>query len=378
MTTPFANSLSSLEDQQLSSIRLLFFVVFTLFCLWLVWLFVFVMDVYEPSDHSRIELIQTKYVLQLERQGTVVYQGLKLGKAVKKGVSLLRLDTRTTELAKQKSQDIITAIDAQQQLLDREAVELIKEFTLREGQIKARALEHQARLRALTTELDVKQKELQRFQNLKNYTSQQSVDNLKADITIKMADIEALEQEFITDSYELKWAVLTLRKEQAQTKRQQAGLSERLQSNINAMKQYDIELTQLQILAPADGILADVMPLNIGEVTEEGQKFAVLLGDGSMTVVAHYPAESLGRIQTGQFAQVSLVSYPPTIYGYIKAEVRSISQEVDNGLVRVELDLLQTPQGIEISHGMTAKVRIKWAELTPFHLLMALLGQKLS
>jgi len=102
------------------------------------------------------------------------------------------------------------------------------------------------------------------------------------------------------------------------------------------------------ILAPFDGVVYFLRPLQLYQATDAGQElFAVVPTTYKYTAIATFSANGLGRIRPGQSAQLSLLQYPDNEFGYITSNVVSVSPLAlpgDNSGNAYEADKARGPQ----------------------------------
>ena len=99
---------------------------------------------------------------------------------------------------------------------------------------------------------------------------------------------------------------------------------------------------------------------------------------GKLHVVAWFPAErALGWVHAGAPARVRLDAFPWTWFGQIAARVSDVALEPSDGLLRVELALVEPIEAdIPLRHGLTGGVEIEVEETTPLALLLRAAGRQ--
>lgn len=118
------------------------------------------------------------------------------------------------------------------------------------------------------------------------------------------------------------------------------------------LKLAQIELNHTEIRAPFDGVVEN-RPAEIGDLLSVNDPVATLIQADPMLVVAHVPEHSIGSVQTGQLAHI-------TLFDGREADgvVRYVSQASDNSTrtYRVEVEIDNTDLGIP--DGMTSELQI--------------------
>ena len=112
------------------------------------------------------------------------------------------------------------------------------------------------------------------------------------------------------------------------------------------------ELGNTEIRAPFDGIVED-RPTEIGDLLSIGDQVATLIQSDPMLVVAHVPEHSIGAIDLGQLAEVTLFD-GATHDGIVRYTARVSNNNTRTYRVEVEID---NPD-LRIPDGMTAELQI--------------------
>jgi hypothetical protein len=96
-------------------------------------------------------------------------------------------------------------------------------------------------------------------------------------------------------------------------------------------------------------------------------------------VVAYFPPSALVQIQPGQSAQVRLDDFPANQYGTLQAQVTLIDSTIQDGHVRVELQLEPLPTvTIPVQEGLTGVVEVLIAYVSPATFVFTALVQPLT
>ncbi len=127
--------------------------------------------------------------------------------------------------------------------------------------------------------------------------------------------------------------------------------------------------------APIDGRIAEAADLRIGAVVDEADRLAAIVPDSPLRVVAQFaPAAAIGRVRVGQPARVRILGFPWAEYGSIQARVTAVSDELRDGLVRVELGVAALPPNLPLSHALPGSVEIEVERVRPAWLVLRSLG----
>jgi membrane fusion protein (multidrug efflux system) len=141
-----------------------------------------------------------------------------------------------------------------------------------------------------------------------------------------------------------------------------------------AIRRLEYEVERRILRAPIAGRIAEAADLRIGAVVEEGDRLAAIVPDGPLRVVAQFaPAAVIGRVRPGQSGLLRLLGFPWTEYGSLPATVTGVSDEVRDGLVRVELSVAARPT-LSLTHGLPGNVEIEVEHVRPARLVLRTLG----
>ena len=140
--------------------------------------------------------------------------------------------------------------------------------------------------------------------------------------------------------------------------------------------QYNVE--QRVVRAPVSGRLAEVAALRAGAYINAGQTLGVIVPEGKLRVVAEFaPPAAMGRVRTGQRAQIRLDGFPWSQYGSIPARVFAVAGEVRNGTVRVEMDV-DGPSPVTLQHGMPGSAEVLVEEVSPVTMALRAAGHLIA
>lgn len=103
--------------------------------------------------------------------------------------------------------------------------------------------------------------------------------------------------------------------------------------------------------SPADGKVAFLQPLVVGQLLSAGETVMVVVPDGKVTVKgkAAVPMDGIGKVAKGQRVIVRLPAFPEQEYGFLEGKVSAISPvpNADNVYI-IEVDF---PKGLRTSYG---------------------------
>lgn len=146
-----------------------------------------------------------------------------------------------------------------------------------------------------------------------------------------------------------------------------------LESELSQQQQL---LKQKILSAPKNAKVAEVMPLQVGQWINSGDRLATLFPEGNLRVVAQFkPVDAQGYLRLGQNAKIHVDNFPWLQYGALNARVLQIDQAEREGVIRVVLALNGVSPFV-LQHGMSASVIVTVANATPWHLLLQSLGRR--
>jgi membrane fusion protein (multidrug efflux system) len=185
-----------------------------------------------------------------------------------------------------------------------------------------------------------------------------------------LLDAQRIEADQRTRDSQARARIEQLRKDIAELEGQIATVG-------SAVQVLQTEIEKRRVRAPVDGQLGEVSNLPAGTVVREGERVGAVVPDGQLRVVAQLqPATALGRVRKGQRARVRLDGFPWLEFGSLSARVETVAQEPRDGLVRVDLAVLPSPDDrIPLQHGLPGIVEIDVERVSPAALLLRAVGQ---
>lgn len=132
------------------------------------------------------------------------------------------------------------------------------------------------------------------------------------------------------------------------------------QAQVNADKAAS-DLKDIQIIAPADGIISEVIP-DEGEQAAMGAIAIKMIGTATFDIEAQVPEADVAKVKVGQSATITLDAYGDDVKftGTVSAKdpAETKIQDAVYYKIRVQIE----PAGKEVKPGMTANVTIKTGE----------------
>jgi membrane fusion protein (multidrug efflux system) len=173
---------------------------------------------------------------------------------------------------------------------------------------------------------------------------------VRIDDAATRAELEAAEARVEVGKLEMVRA----REKNAATDEQVAKAQLRIAMAQVALVQHKLE--SARVLAPADGVLADVGAKE-GAAVREGAPLATLVAVDTLSFETSVGADVLARLKEGQKARLRIDALAPTIF---EAEVTYISPQVElnTGQARVGLRI-HDPKGVRPGMSGTAAIRVE-------------------
>jgi membrane fusion protein (multidrug efflux system) len=170
------------------------------------------------------------------------------------------------------------------------------------------------------------------------------------------------------------------RAQQGSLQRALAALEGDLAASAQSIDRLLLTIERLKVRAPVAGRIGDVAPLRVGEVVAAGQRFASVIPNGELIVVADFePRAALGRVQPGQLARLRLDGFPWAQHGTLGARVSRVASELRDGRVRVEFTPEGAwPRGVALQHGLPGAVEVAIDHVSPAVLVLRASGQLLA
>jgi multidrug resistance efflux pump len=380
MAVTFSRTLRSLETDR-ARLWVLELGGVLILATWLGWFLFGHVTVYEATEKARLEVEEAAHAVASPVAGQVVQSSLMIGRMVQQGETLLVLDTETERRALREKQvrcetqrarlkALRGEIAAEQQALAalqkaREAAVAEAGSQTTEAEAKARFASHQAiRAQRLQSSAAISPEEYDR-QQMEATASRACVQTL-----VKGAQRLELDRAAQESDRQARLAKL---------EREAVELTGEIQVEEATIRRLDHDVELRTVRAPVSGRVGSVAELRAGSVIQAAEKLGTIIPAGDPRIVALYPASAVGRIRSGQSAQLRLESFPWTQYGTLKANVKDVGNEAVGGFIRVELALAATQDAaIQPEHGLSGSAEIAVEKVSPAVLVLRAAGQFLS
>jgi membrane fusion protein (multidrug efflux system) len=347
---------------------------------WIVWGTAGRVSLYEVSTSSRVEIVGATAPLESPFLGKVVRSSLTLGRVVEAGELLVELDSRSEQLAKREADTRLAGIGPR---LDGLATQLAAERDARgfeERGADYRIREARSALEEARTAADTAARDADRIRALRDarLVSERDVDAAET-VASRLASARASTEASAAGVGEELGAKIRDRDGRIEALSTEIATLENERATLRArIEGLDYEIERRRIRAPVAGRVAEAIELREGAVLDEAQKIGSIAPvSDALLVVAQFPAgAALGRIRVGQTAIFRLEAFPWAEFGTVDARVSTVAQDVREGTVRVELELLPSPRFAgSVEHGMPGSVEVLIERLSPLGLIGRTVGE---
>jgi membrane fusion protein (multidrug efflux system) len=382
MPLPFSRTLRSLSEDRArwaAASLLLCLLVAAAWCWWFVAASV---DLYETSDHARLEVAAATHPLTAAVAGKVVAVHLELGKVVAAGEVLLELDSRAQELELAERKAHAAAASDELKALQAELAAAVsaRDYGLKAG---AQALEQaEARITNAEASAAFARSEAEQLRKLGERGAASQLEQKRA-----RTEKERLNASAAVERFELahrRWSEKALASDRQvqieQLRREIALLEGDLGTTRVTLDRLAYEIERRRLRAPIAGRIGQFEPMAVGTYLVEGQKIAGVIPNGAIRVVADFSPAILGRVRPGNPARVRLDGYPWTEYGTLSGSVARVASEARDGTVRVELSLDRDDGDLSLprEHGLTGTAEVLVERITPVRLVLRAAGASFS
>ncbi len=345
---------------------------------WIAWAMLARVPVYAMTEQARLEAGPDVYYIESPISGRVVAVYAKVGKEVTTGEVLFELDAEDKQLDLREEETRQSAAAPQievthRQIADEEAAIENERRAASVALEEARARHNEVAEAALFAEEEVK-----RMSGLhrEGFISEVEFLRLQSEAKKKRAAAESLRLAVDRLAWEQRTKENNRRAHIESLKREVASL----QGNVATEKRLAHEVSKHQVRATTAGRIGELSNLRVGTVIRMGDKLGAIIPPGELKAVGYFPPDiALGRIRTGQSAQMRLQGFPWTQYGSVALSVAGISNEARDGRIRVEFKLTATVNPlIPLEHGLPGAVEVEVDRLSPAMLVLRTIGKRLE
>jgi len=379
MAVAFSRTTRALASDRGAGTTLALALASLLFVTWLAWFFLGRVTVYEVSRAAHVEVTSASRGIAIVEGGRLVASGLYVGRRVKAGEVLAELDADLQKARLVEAEARLAGYPGRLQALEaqkRAAGSAGQGAAIAAG---ADARAAQSRARAAQNDAGFRKDYAGRLRNDVGTggTAQADAERAEAEARSAVAEREARQAEAGRVAGAARIAQADRAGQAAQADEAMSGLRSEQAATLALIERLRLELSERQIRAPSDGVIGDVLPLQIGQILPAGARLATLVPEGSLHIVAAFDqSRGLGRLSEGQAARMQFDGFSWTQYGDIKARVERVAAEGRDNLLRVELAMpVSGNSELPLRHGMTGQVEVAIEEVSPATLVLRAIGQ---
>lgn len=345
---------------------------------WLGWFTQAKLKVYAVSQTARVSVRSEPHRIQTAVEATVLEVLTGLGKTVKRGDLLFRLDPQRVAGQLVELRALAGSLDQELRQLQRRTSE------------DQSALENEGDARLATTQEGEARLGEAREAHALALADYRRVETLHRQGLASDADLERAQLETVSKHAALlsaqaasgrlksegQMAVADRRSLLARGSQEHDSLAGRLLQTRATIERLEMEQGLFDIRSPVDGQVAALGAVRAGSVALRGDTLATVVPDDELKVVASFaPVEALGRVRPGQPAWLRLDGFPWTRFGAVRATVESVASESADGTVTVELAITEEPEAIPLQHGLPGQIEIEVETATPAELVLRAAGR---
>lgn len=374
----FARTLHLLSSERARGNAIALVLVVVLLGVWGIWLGTGRITVQTVARSARFEAEDPPLAIQSAIDGEVEFADLRLGREVKQGDILIKLNTSKLEFKKTDQKIRMEGMDASLTVLKeqlaieeraRDAAMALANQSMAAGQAKARVA-------AMASESEGKQAEMIKAQAAAKVASKLEEIQSQGKVAVSQATVQAALQQAMLDGTAGKNAAMAheiaveaLKLTFARTKTERDVLK-------NDLAITDFEIEKCFIRATIGGTLAEISPLAAGQRIPAGSRLATVVPPTKLRVVASFsPQEAVGRVRPGQHVVLRVDNYPWAQYGTVDAVVDQVANEPRDGMIRAEMHVAKENPQIPLMHGLTTQAEVDVERVSPLGLLLRMAGQ---
>ncbi len=337
--------------------------------LWKYW--DYVVNPWTRDGHVRADVIQVTPRVT----GPIVELPLKDNQFVQAGDLLFRIDPRTFEADRDRARAQLDETGDSVRGLEKRVEAARAAVEVARGNI-ARA---ESQLVGYDATIARDKAEYERQQDLlpKKATSRRALESAQASYEVSLQQKRSAEAQLDQTRANLAEAEADLA--EAQAKLGQIGKENpQVRAALAALRQAELNLEFTEVRAPADGYVTN-LSLRLGTQAVANQPALALVDVSSFRIEGYFRENRIGRIQSGDHAVVTLMTYPDTpLVGYVDSVGWGIAQQDGSTgedllpnvsptfewirlaqRIPVRIQLADVPEGIELRVGTTCSVLVK-------------------
>lgn len=378
MTTPFKNTLRSLQREPRRLTAVSCGLLMVLIAAWLAVALTVPVPVHVISTQARLITSERPMPVHAPVALPVRRMLVDLGDRVSAGELLIELDAGSLPIEIARAESSLAANGREitalrQQLAARQDMLLSKDEAA-----AANAQRISAELAAAAEELQLAKRESSRAERLGSGGNLSAAELERrrtrvAEAGSRVSALEATRRRERADAAvfaaEQRAAIAALDRELADRQATIAELEARLESLRTA-------LSRTRVVAPVSGTIAALAPLGPGAVVESSDWLLTLVPDTRFEVEAQFDGQALGQLRRGQTGRLRLDSFPWASYGLVAAKLSrlGVDTEANVALARFEIDP-EASADIPLQNGLVGQLEVEVRRVPPAVLLLEVIGR---
>ena len=349
--------------------------------LWVLWALTAELPVYAVSERARIEAQRAAFLVAAPVAGRLRRVVVAVGDSVAAGDVLIELEAAIEEQRLREERSRLGAMREQLEHLRSELRGETRGLGAAQRVSRGALEEARARLQAASASTALAEQELRAKERLR-------AQELVAEVDVLRARAEATQRQ--AESRERAASLARLDAELAREKADRGARSDQIRREISrvagevngiqaAVARLEEESRWRVIRAPAAGRIAELAAIGAGTFVQPGERLGTLVPEAGLKAVAGFRPAEAGRIRPGQRASMRLEGFPWTEYGTLTARVGSVTSELRDGLLWVDLALTIEPRSqIPLQHALPGSVAVEVDRLSPAALVLRSIGARAS
>ena len=202
------------------------------------------------------------------------------------------------------------------------------EATLNAARLKQQRYQAVADRGALSRE-QLAEAQLQVEQQQQELTAAKAqLERAKGALKPSQSEVEITQQRIYQLEESGRAGIASLNREQRALWQQHSEIQQEIDRDVEAVQQIEIDSTDINITAPADGTIAELNLRNLGQTVQPGQEIARVIPDNvDLEIKALVPHKEIGKLETDQRVQIEISACPYYDFGTLSGRVSHIAKD---------------------------------------------------
>ncbi|MFO0552069.1 MAG: HlyD family efflux transporter periplasmic adaptor subunit [Polyangiaceae bacterium] len=344
---------------------------------WIAWFVLSEVAARESSSRASVAAGRGPHQVNAPAAGLVASSRLVLGAVVHRGEVLVTLDDTADRATRVELEARLGAVSKELDALERSMQARARQGASEREVAERAATEQQARNAAVDAEVELALLEAERAaKGFEGGTgSRAELERAEANHTRLVAELAAGRAGLGRRQREVDVVDATTAsalEEIALARTRVVGQGSVLRGELDALV---MRARAAEIVAPIDGTIAavdaGVLP---GSHVAVDQNVATIVPSDALKVVAEFDVKRAARLAPGQTARLRVDGFDWTRYGVVELRVEAVGTEPRDGLVQVELSVVDAPQRFRLRGGLTGTVDVEVERASPWSMVARELG----